>query len=149
MVNWFCTIFLFQGKFKLIYDFLRNTIECITPSTLKLLFLWIFQFVMLVLTIFYDIIIWLCPCTNTVTLWTSNQFKNLIGHFEKKYDTITDENFEEDEKEFSWWTKYYGFKYQKVHIVRYISYKTFSIIISFIRYLKIFIRIYIWIYSFY
>lgn len=113
-------------KFKFNCDFLWKTIECITPSILKKLFLWIFEFVSLVLTVLYDIAIWLCPCINEITFWTLNYF---FGYFEKKYDTTTDENLEEDEKEFNWWTKYYGFKYQKVHFVRYIYHKTLSIAI--------------------
>jgi hypothetical protein len=102
-------------KFKLSYDFLRKIIEFITPSTLKKLLLWFFKNLKLVLTVLYNIIVWLCPCIDTITVWASNQFIHFIRYFEKKYNTLPDDNFEEDENDFNWWTKYYGFKYQKVH----------------------------------
>lgn len=54
------------------------------------------------------------PCINKITDWISNKLKNYISYFENNYNPLIDEKLVEDEKEFNWWTKYYGFKYQKV-----------------------------------
>lgn len=125
--------------FKLIYDFFKKIIKYMTPSILKKLFKWLFKNATLVLSVLYSIIVWLCPCTNEIIIWASDQFKHFIGHFEKKYNILTDENFEEDEKDFNWWIKYYGFKYQKVHFTIHI---VFDFIIMSFYYLGTLIKIY-------
>lgn len=39
----------------------------------------------------------------------------MVVQFDSKYATMTDDvEQEEDEKDFNWWTKYFGYKYQKV-----------------------------------
>ncbi|XP_060862010.1 fer-1-like protein 6 [Metopolophium dirhodum] len=61
----------------------------------------------------YNVICYILPCINKITYWTSNNLQNYISYFGNKYDPLIDDELEEDEKEFSWWTKYYVFKYQK------------------------------------
>lgn len=57
---------------------------------------------------------YILPCLNDFTYWITNNLKNYISYFGNKYIPLIDDELEEDEKEFNWWTKYYGFKYQKV-----------------------------------
>lgn len=37
-----------------------------------------------------------------------------MDNFEDQYSELIDNELNENENEFTWWTKYYGFKYQKV-----------------------------------
>lgn len=73
-----------------------------------------------ILTSLFNILVCICPCVDKTIYWTSTKFKHLIGNFGTKYTSI-DDKFDDDEKEFNWWTKYYGFKYQEV--VKYKSLK--------------------------
>lgn len=60
--------------------------------------------------------IYLCPCINNINRWTSRKFEYLIGFFGNNYSNASTlyNEIEEDESEFNWWTKYYGFKIHKV-----------------------------------
>jgi len=62
----------------------------------------------------YNTICYILPCVNEITDWTSYNLKNYISYFGNKYNPLIDDELEEDEKEFSWWTKYYVVKHQKV-----------------------------------
>lgn len=93
---------------------MEKVINCITPMSIKNIISKIFKPVQLVLISLFNILICLCPCINNITHWTLKQFEYFIGYFGKKYNTLTYDEFEEDENEFNWWTKYYGFKFQKV-----------------------------------
>lgn len=57
---------------------------------------------------------YILPCLNDFTYWISKNLKNYISYIGNKYIPLIDDELEEDEKEFNWWTKYYEFKYQKV-----------------------------------
>lgn len=76
--------------------------------------MWIIEHITCVLTLFYNAICYILPCVNKIIYWTSNNLKNYISYFGNKYDPLIEDELEEDEKEFSWWTKYYVFKNQKV-----------------------------------
>lgn len=74
----------------------------------------IFKHVLAVITYVYDTLIYLCPYCGKIIQWT---LEHIARKFETKYTLIDDDIDEvENENEFNWWTKYYGFTYQKVII---------------------------------
>ncbi|XP_050058182.1 fer-1-like protein 6 isoform X3 [Aphis gossypii] len=94
-------------------NYLKQKFDIIIPIALKNIFWWIIEHVTFILTLLYNTMCYILPCLNDFTYWISNNLKNYISYIGNKYIPLIDDELEEDEKEFNWWTKYYGFKYQK------------------------------------
>lgn len=112
----FTIICHFQIRFKNVCDFIKKTLDRIIPSSLKTTISFVTKLVLIVLKLLFNALIYVCPCIDKIIYWISKNIQNYSRHFEARYSLI-DDVLEEDENEFNWWTKYYGYKYQKVKFV--------------------------------
>lgn len=95
------------------------------PSSLKKIISFVTRLVLIVLKLIYNALICVCPCIERIIYWIPKNIQNYGRHFEARYSLI-DDVLGEDENEFNWWTKYYGYKYQKVKIICF--YKNINVI---------------------
>lgn len=106
----------FQIRIKCVCDFLKEAFVRVIPSSLKPIISFIIKLVLIVLKLLFNAFIYVCPCIESIIYWISKNIQNYSRHFQARYSLI-DDVLEENENEFNWWTKYYGYKYQKVKIV--------------------------------